>query len=94
MSLDELLPSLYSSSVSQMSLSLMYEGLKMEKSFTVSIQPMELYSFLLTRYHYIHSFSPGTTIFIPAHQVPLYSFLLTRYHYIHSIFKMKSKISF
>ena len=70
MSLDELLPSLYSSSVSQMSLSLMYEGLKMEKSFTVSIQPMELYSFLLTRYHY--------SIFIPTYSPD------TRYHYIHS----------
>jgi len=47
--LDDLFPSLYSSNVYQMSLSLMYEGVKMEKSFTVSIQPMEMYSFLLTR---------------------------------------------
>lgn len=48
-SLEELFPNLYSNSVSQMSLSLMYEGIKMEKSFTVSIQPMEMYSFLLSR---------------------------------------------
>jgi len=47
--LDELFPSLYSSSVNQMSLSLMHEGMKMEKAFTVSIQPMEMYSFTLTR---------------------------------------------
>jgi len=48
-SMDELFPELYSTNVKQMSLSLMYDGMKMEKSFTVSIQPMELYSFLLTR---------------------------------------------
>ena len=47
--MDGLFPELYSSSVKQMALSLMYDGMKMEKSFTVSIQPMELYSFLLTR---------------------------------------------
>jgi hypothetical protein len=28
----------------------MYDGTKMEKSFTVSIQPMEMYSFLLARW--------------------------------------------
>ena len=49
MNLDELFPELYSTNVKQMSLSLMYDGMKMEKSFTVSIHPMELYSFLLTR---------------------------------------------
>lgn len=48
-SMDELFPELYSTDVKQMSLSLMYDGMKMEKSFTVSIQPMEMYSFLLTR---------------------------------------------
>merc|ERR1712173_282996 len=47
--LDELFPELYSTSVKQMSLSLMYDGMKMEKSFTVSIHPMEMYSFLLSR---------------------------------------------
>ena len=47
--LDELFPELYSPSVKQMSLSLMYDGMKMEKSFTVSIHPMEMYSFLLSR---------------------------------------------
>jgi len=47
--LEDLFPSLYSNNVNQMSLSLMYEGVKMEKSFTVSIQPMEMYSFMLTR---------------------------------------------
>ncbi|XP_023340187.1 alpha-mannosidase 2 isoform X2 [Eurytemora carolleeae] len=48
-SLDEMFPTLYSSSVNQVSLSLMYEGMKMEKAFTVSIQPMEMYSFILSR---------------------------------------------
>jgi len=48
-SLEAMFPSLYSSSVSQMSLSLMYEGMRMEKGFTVSIQPMEMYSFILSR---------------------------------------------
>lgn len=48
-SLEELFPELYSSSVKQMSLSLLYEGLKVEKGFTVSIKPMEMYSFLLRR---------------------------------------------
>jgi len=48
-SVDELFPELYSTDLKQMSLSLMYDGTKMEKSFTVSIQPMEMYSFLLTR---------------------------------------------
>ena len=47
--LDELFPELYSTNVKQMSLSLMYDGMKMEKSFTVSIHPMEMYSFLLSR---------------------------------------------
>jgi len=47
--LDELFPALFSSSVTQMSLSLMHEGMKMEKTFTVSIQPMEMYSFILSR---------------------------------------------
>ena len=48
-SLEELFPELYGSSVKQMSLSLLYEGLKVEKGFTVSIKPMEMYSFLLRR---------------------------------------------
>jgi len=48
-SLDDLFPELYSSELKQMSLTLMYDGTKMEKSFTVSIQPMEMYSFLLSR---------------------------------------------
>ncbi|TRY68325.1 hypothetical protein TCAL_04678 [Tigriopus californicus] len=48
-SLEELFPELYSSSVNQMSLSLLYDGLKVEKGFTVSIKPMEIYSFLLKR---------------------------------------------
>merc|ERR1719244_1500627 len=49
MNLDEMFPQLFSSTVKQMSLTLMYDGMKMEKSFTVSIQPMEIYSFQLTR---------------------------------------------
>jgi len=48
-SVDELFPELFSTDLKQMSLSLMYDGTKMEKSFTVSIQPMEMYSFLLAR---------------------------------------------
>eukprot|EP00095_Tigriopus_kingsejongensis_P010888 maker-scaffold1216_size55193-snap-gene-0.9 protein:Tk10888 transcript:maker-scaffold1216_size55193-snap-gene-0.9-mRNA-1 annotation:"alpha-mannosidase 2" len=48
-SLEELFPELYSSNVKQMSLSLLYDGLKVEKGFTVSIKPMEIYSFLLKR---------------------------------------------
>jgi len=48
-SLDDMFPRLYSTSVNQVSLSLMYEGMKMEKAFTVSIQPMEMYSFILSR---------------------------------------------
>ena len=49
MSLEELLPELYSDSVKQMSLTLMYDGMNVEKGFTVSIKPMEMYSFLLRR---------------------------------------------
>ena len=37
MSLEELFPELYSDSVKQMSLSLMYEGMGVEKGFTVSV---------------------------------------------------------
>lgn len=48
-SMEELFPELYGSTVKQMSLSLLYEGMKMEKGFTVSIKPMEIYSFLLRR---------------------------------------------
>ena len=48
-SLAEFLPELYGDSVRQMTLSLMYEGIKVEKGFTVSIKPMEMYSFLLRR---------------------------------------------
>merc|ERR1711976_351048 len=48
-SLEELLPELYSDSVKQMSLTLMYDGMNVEKGFTVSIKPMEMYSFLLRR---------------------------------------------
>ena len=48
-SLEELYPELFSDSVKQMSLSLIYDGLKVEKGFTVSIKPMEVYSFLLRR---------------------------------------------
>ena len=41
--------SIFSKKLFQVSLSLMYEGMKMEKAFTVSIQPMEMYSFILSR---------------------------------------------
>jgi len=45
--LEDIFPKLYSTIVKQMSLTLMYDGMTMEKSYTVSIQPMEMYSFLL-----------------------------------------------
>ena len=48
-SLEELYPELFSDSVKQMSLTLMYDGMNVEKGFTVSIKPMEMYSFLLKR---------------------------------------------
>ena len=49
MSIEELFPELFSSSVKQMSLSLLYDGFKLEKGFTVSLKLMELYSFVLQR---------------------------------------------
>lgn len=48
-SLEELYPELFSDNVKQMSLTLMYDGMNVEKGFTVSIKPMEMYSFLLRR---------------------------------------------
>jgi len=45
--LEDIFPKLYSPVVKQMSLTLMHDGMTMEKSYTVSIQPMEMYSFLL-----------------------------------------------
>lgn len=49
MSLEELYPELYSDSVKQMSLTMLYDGMSVEKGFTVSIKPMEMYTFLLRR---------------------------------------------
>ena len=49
MSIEELFPELFSSAVNQKSLSLLYDGFKLEKGFTVSLKPMELYSFVLRR---------------------------------------------
>ena len=48
-SLEQLYPELFSDTLKQMSLTLMYEGMNVEKGFTVSIKPMEMYSFLLKR---------------------------------------------
>ena len=48
-SLEQLYPQLFSDTLKQMSLTLMYEGMNVEKGFTVSIKPMEMYSFLLKR---------------------------------------------
>ena len=48
-SLEQLYPELFSDTLKQMSLTLMYEGMSVEKGFTVSIKPMEMYSFLLKR---------------------------------------------
>jgi len=45
--LEDIFPKLYSPVVKQMSLTLMHDGMTMEKSYTVSIKPMEMYSFLL-----------------------------------------------
>ena len=47
MELDDMFPKLHSSTVKQMSLTTMYDGMTFEKSYIVSIQPMEMYSFLL-----------------------------------------------
>lgn len=48
-SVEELLPELYSDQMKQASLTLLYEGVAVQKGFTVSIKPMEMYSFLLKR---------------------------------------------
>ena len=40
MSLEEIFPELYGDSVKQMSLTLLYEGMGVEKGFTVSIKPI------------------------------------------------------
>ena len=47
MKLEDIFPKLYSPVLKQMSLTLMHDGMTMEKSYTVSIKPMEMYSFLL-----------------------------------------------
>ncbi|CAB4066380.1 MAN2 [Lepeophtheirus salmonis] len=47
LSLSELFPHIYSNNVQQMTLSLLYTGQKIEKSFMVSIKPMEMYTFIL-----------------------------------------------
>ncbi len=49
MSLEEVFPELFGDSVKQMSLTMLYDGMKVEKGFTVSIKPMEMYTFLLRR---------------------------------------------
>ena len=43
----EVFPHIFGEEVSQMSLTLMHEGYKMTKSFSISLQPMELYAFKL-----------------------------------------------
>lgn len=47
--LADLFPSMFSEQVYQMSLSMMYEGVDMTKSYTLSLLPMELYTFRLSR---------------------------------------------
>lgn len=47
--LSELFPNIFSEQVHQMSLSMLYEGVDMTKSYTLSLQPMELYTFRLSR---------------------------------------------
>lgn len=47
--LSELFPNMFSEQVHQMSLSMLYEGVDMTKSYTLSLQPMELYTFRLIR---------------------------------------------
>ncbi|XP_042238081.1 alpha-mannosidase 2x-like isoform X2 [Homarus americanus] len=47
--LTELFPSMFNEQVHQMSLSMLYEGVDMTKSYTLSLQPMELYTFRLSR---------------------------------------------
>lgn len=48
-SVENLFPELFGEQMKQASLTLMYDGLQVQKGFTVSINPMEVYSFLLTR---------------------------------------------
>lgn len=48
-SIEEIFPKIFDVTVNQMSLSLIYDGVKVEKGFTVSIKPMEMYSFLMKR---------------------------------------------
>lgn len=45
--LSEVFPNMFSEQVHQMSLSMLYEGVDMTKSYTLSLQPMELYTFRL-----------------------------------------------
>ncbi|KAK4312845.1 hypothetical protein Pmani_015762 [Petrolisthes manimaculis] len=47
--LSEVFPQTFREQVQQMSLSMMYEGVDMTKSYTLSLQPMELYTFKLSR---------------------------------------------
>lgn len=47
--LSEMFPQTFSEQVQQMSLSMMYEGVDMTKAYTLSLQPMELYTFKLSR---------------------------------------------
>ena len=70
MSLEELFPELYSDSVKQMSLSLMYEGMGVEKGFTVSELPSLNISYyvlaILTLYIVLGFNQTDGDVFIPA----------------------------
>lgn len=47
--LSDLFPSVFGERVHQMSLSMLYEGVDMTKSYTLSLQPMEVYALQLSR---------------------------------------------
>ncbi|XP_069949853.1 alpha-mannosidase 2x-like isoform X2 [Cherax quadricarinatus] len=46
--LSQVFPTMFGEQVQQMSLSMLYEGVDMTKSYTLSLQPMELYTFRLS----------------------------------------------
>jgi len=46
---EQILPELYADQMKQTSLTLMHDGVAVQKGFTISILPMEIYSFILRR---------------------------------------------
>ena len=46
---EQMLPELYADQMKQTSLTLLHDGVSVQKGFTISILPMEIYSFILRR---------------------------------------------